>query len=159
MAFIRSILSIKEIQESTEYDLKSILCAVYYVIQKSDNDICKKIVKEYENEISEQSKFIWPIVRIKNVNDKKIITLNREYNKTNNMLVMLLRIVYFENLKENNYVFGTGDKIQNLTVREIFCLAIKALQTYCDTYDENTHEYKNAYNLLKYINFEKTETI
>ena len=158
-----------------ELTFKEIISLIFHASKNIINDpSCTewaKLYKQFEKELSEQNKMKWPeMAIIKNDYDKRIDILTTTsaatFIKTENIFMLLLRLLYVENykrpyiFKSYNYHKILGNKlkgarqqsVKSLSLYDLFDLLQKQLTRYIRIYnDENQFEHQIATSLLKCI--------
>ena len=119
----------KIINKSINYlTFKDVISLIFYAcdamskhMEDPDFKMWSEFYKRFESKIEKQNKLKWPLLSIiRNDYDKRIdIFSTREYIKTKNLLMLLLRLLHIENYKRP-YVYKTyqyhkilGQKLSN----------------------------------------------
>lgn len=150
---------LKSVNDLTFKDVVSLVFHSLVILSKSKNEPNSKewiqIYEEFEKELQTQNNQKWPQLNIiKNTVEKRIdiFTINGSFNKTTNLFMLLLRLLYFENYKRpyiyKSYNFHKilGYKIKNhyntelkyLSIHSLYDILIQYLEYYSIIYYDNS---------------------
>lgn len=156
---------------------KDIISMIFYAIQNMthnfnpDEKKWNSFYQDFINDLEKQNKNKWPkLTIIRNDYQKRMDIMSsvseHSYIKSNNFLVLLLRLLYIENYKRiytfkwykyhkilgYNIVIDRVKEIQKLTIADLFDLLKIGLKYYLKIYDnELQFEYQLATSILEQI--------
>jgi hypothetical protein len=163
-------------KNSKSVSLKETISLIFHATVLISNDSAhpdkekwKELYNEYKTILEKQNKIKWPqIIITRNDYQKRIdiLTTSSSFVKSNNIFILLLRLLFVENYKRT-YIYKAygyykilGHKIndypdiiaKNMSVSDLFDLLKKHLFFYKKIYNEDLHfEYQLVNTILKQI--------
>lgn len=144
-------------------NFKGIVSLVFHAASRLVNDAdWKGLYDEFEEELERQNIYGWPKVSVNRNSYRKILTvlLLKPFMKSNNVLILLLRLLYIENYKANQncycqnvleYIIAPVD-VTNLSLENLFDLLKKYVIYYVKVYQEESYyEYQLGNAILTYF--------